>query len=549
MLLSRVPPLWILLLCLWLAAVGLARISGESAGREKLFVIARDGVHKRALMAAVGESSIRIEFEAPGNAHTFSGEFSRGQIEALARRGARFEPVEQIVPLSGRERSGHLGRAGQGSLLASDGPTPRAAGRPSCGDGVCRGREDAASCPLDCGAAAARSNPGGRSCLPQDQQDYPTLLANGAVPLDAGAGVRLFVIDTGTTPRHPDLDVRVCRDVTGRRVKNGCDDANGHGTHTSGAAAASAGRDGLGLIGSAPGATLGVIKICDSLCFSDALVRGIEEAVRRDADIVSLSFAASDTQTLRNAVSHAVANGALFLAAAGNSGPGPNTMAYPAAYPEVVAVGMLDPSRILSPMSSRGVDDGDDGRVGERELELVGGGFVVESTWTDGCYEVLSGTSMATPVVAGLAAAHWQGDAASTRAWLVAGAEDVNNASRVPGVDPTSAGWDPFSGYGLARTAAGTDGGGAARVSAWPSEGAYGEAVLLQVSGPAEASFRIGVTSPSGDWTWGEFRTDAAGRAPVELQPWREPGTWLVSVDFGGGRGSFDPAWATYRQR
>ena len=179
----------------------------------------------------------------------------------------------------------------------------------------------------------------------------------------------------------------------------------------------------------------------------------------------------------------------------------------------------------------------------------VGGGFVVESTWTDGCYEVLSGTSMATPVVAGLAAAHWQGDAASTRAWLVVGAEDVNNASRVPGVDPTSAGWDPFSGYGLARTAAGTDGGGAARVSAWPSEGAYGEAVLLQVSGPAEASFRIGVTSPSGDWTWGEFRTDAAGRAPVELQPWREPGTWLVSVDFGGGRGSFDPAWATYRQR
>jgi subtilisin family serine protease len=288
-------------------------------------------------------------------------------------------------------------------------------------------------------------------CRPQDQEEYQTLLSNGRVPLSAGAGVRLFVIDTGTTPSHPDLDVAVCRDVTGRRARNGCDDGDGHGTHTSGSAAASAGRDGLGLIGGAPGATLGVIKICDGLCFTDALVRGIEEAVKRRADIISLSFAASDSEPLRNAVVHAVESGVLFLAAAGNAGPFPNSIVYPAAYPDVVAVGMLDPSRILSPFSSRGVDDGDDGAVSDRELELVSGGFLVESTWTDGCYRVLSGTSMSTPAVAGLAAANWKGDAASTRAWLVEEAEDIDNSSRVPEVDPSSTGWDAVSGYGLGR--------------------------------------------------------------------------------------------------
>jgi subtilisin len=542
---------WLFLLCVsvWGAAVALAQGPGARGARQKLFVIAEHGVHKQDLMAAASSASLRMELEAPGNAHTFSGEFTPEEIAALSRLGARFEPVEEVYPLVRRERVGHLRaseRRAKASPKAPKAPKVRKAGKPFCGDGVCRGREDATTCPLDCADAGAGD---GRQCRPQDQEEYPTLLSNGEVPLSAGAGVRLFVIDTGTMPTHPDLTVKVCRDVTGRRVRNGCDDDDGHGTHTSGSAAANAGRDGLGLIGGAPGATLGVIKICNGLCFTDALVRGIEEAVKRRADIISLSFSAPDSEPLRNAVVHAVESGVLFLAAAGNAGPSPNSIVYPAAYPEVVAVGMLDPSRILSPISGRGVDDGDDAVVGSRELELVGGGFLVESTWNDGCYRVLSGTSMSTPAVAGLAASNWQGDATRTREWLVEMAEDVDASGRAPEVDPSRAGWDPASGYGLPRTGAGTSGGDAAAVTSRPSEGFYGEEVVLEVSGPPEATYRIGVTSPTGDWSWGQFETDAAGHGSIELSPWRDPGAWLISVDFGGGPHGFDAAWAIYRQR
>jgi hypothetical protein len=257
----------VLFLSLCLTVVAFAQGPRAHAERQKLFVIAAGSSHKQALMAATERSAVRIDFESPHNAHIFSGEFTRGQARALSRLGARFEPVEEIVPQIGRERIGHLrGRP--------HGRGPVAHGKPICGDGRCHRRENPATCPVDCGGTEpgpGDGDPGDRTCLPLDQEDYPTLLGDGEVPLTAGAGVRLFVIDTGTTPGHPDLDVAVCRDVTGRKPSHGCDDSDGHGTHTSGSAAAYAGGDGLGLIGAAPGASLGVIKICDGACFADTL--------------------------------------------------------------------------------------------------------------------------------------------------------------------------------------------------------------------------------------------------------------------------------------
>ena len=67
--------------------------------------------------------------------------------------------------------------------------------------------------------------------------------------------------------------------------------------------------------------------------------------------------------------------------------------------------------------SSRGVNDGDY-IIEEREVEFGAPGVSVESTWNDGCYNYLSGTSMATPHISGLAAKLWQGDAETTRSYL-----------------------------------------------------------------------------------------------------------------------------------
>lgn len=525
---------WLGSLLLVLAVCDSAQAAPE---RTKLFVIGQDVPHKRALMAVAGEGSIRMEFESPGNTAIFSGEFTHGQRIALERLGARFEPVEAIAPSAGHQRFGHL----------QSRERIRPSARPVCGDGKCSGKETADSCPADCSAEP----PGGgedRACVPQDQEEYQTLLSGGVISDSDGAGVRLFVIDTGTTVSHPDLRVSICRNVTGRKPKNDCGDSNGHGTHTSGSAAAMGGIDGLGLYGGAPGATLGFVKICRAQCFSDALVRGIEDAVAHDADIISLSFSASHTTALRNAVLYAAASDVLFFASTSNDGPAENTISYPAAYPEVVGVGILGANRIGNRMTGRGSDDGNDASITDGEVELIGGGFVVESTARDGCYEVLSGTSMATPAVAGFAAANWQsGGAGATRSWLRSVAEDIDSSSRAPGYDPSSAGYDRISGYGLPRTTAGTNGSGGVTVTL-PGTVAAGSGASLTISGPSSAHYRIGIGSPQGDWTFGEFTTDGSGQSPLTFTPWTDAGTWLITVDFGGGRTDFAAGFATFVQ-
>ena len=75
-----------------------------------------------------------------------------------------------------------------------------------------------------------------------------------------------------------------------------------------------------------------------------------------------------------------------------------------------------------------------------------------------------------------------------------------------------------------------------------------GQTVNIVVSGPANSNFRIGVTSPAGDWTFGEFTTDGSGSSALTLTPWTDPGTWLLTVDFGGGATDFGAAYDTFQQ-
>ena len=214
----------------------------------------------------------------------------------------------------------------------------------------------------------------------------------------------------------------------------------------------------------------------------------------------------------------------------------PNTISYPASDANVVAVALLDAASIANTMSSRGVDDGNDLDVDTGEVELAGGGFVIESTSMDGCYATMSGTSMSTPSVAGFAAANWQpGGAFATRAYLQDMlAEDINNTGRASGYDDTAAGFDAITGYGLPRVGAGTDGSILAGVNAVQASVGLGATVNIHVTGPTNSNYRIGVSSPGGGWTFGEFTTDGIGFSGLTLGPWTDPGTWLLTVDFGG---------------
>lgn len=257
-----------------------------------------------------------------------------------------------------------------------------------------------------------------------------------------GVGVKVAVADTGVYKDHPDLKANIvdCVDAQYPSLRKRCADGNGHGTHVAGTIAANGKIKGV-----APDAKIMAIKVCSNggLCWSDDVARGIRYAADNGANIVNLSLGGSSlAMDEKNALDYAVGKGVLIVAAAGNSGPDDNTINYPGAYYKVAAVGATDSLDALTSWSSRGNNYATTAWVvEERDIEFAAPGLSVESTWRDGCYKVISGTSMATPHVSGLSAKVWQGSAVLTRTYLQDRARNYADIGR--------AGDDPDAGFGL----------------------------------------------------------------------------------------------------
>jgi thermitase len=170
-------------------------------------------------------------------------------------------------------------------------------------------------------------------------------------------------------------------------------DDYGHGTHVAGIAAAAA-NNGTGITGVAPGARIMPIKVLDQFgtgWYSD-IAAGIIYAADNGARVINLSLGGTaDSQTLRAAVDYARSRGALVVAATGNTG---GAILYPAAYDPVLAVAATDQSDQIAYFSNRGP-----------QVDVAAPGVDIYSTWpwVSG-YFTKSGTSMAAPHVAGLAA-------------------------------------------------------------------------------------------------------------------------------------------------
>ena len=339
----------------------------------------------------------------------FTTELTQGQIRALQRLGVGIEPVQLYHIL----------------------------GRPVCGDGACQGNEPK-TCPEDCSSSPEPEPKPERSCYPNVQKPYGVEMVNGGV---GGAGVNVAVLDTGVDKDHLDLDIKLCKDTTKRGVKSGCSDNNGHGTHVAGTIAANGGSDGKGIFGVAPETNLWVVKVCGpSGCWTDDIAEAIRYVSDHGANVISMSLGGNTQSSLvRDAIDYAVSKGVLVVAAAGNDGPAEGTIDYPGANVKVIAVGAIDASEAVPDWSSRGVND-NDYVIEEKEVEFGAPGVLVESTWNNGCYNTISGTSMATPYVAGLAAKLWQGSATDTRTYLQELAKNH---------DLFSVGDDTATGFGL----------------------------------------------------------------------------------------------------
>lgn len=286
-----------------------------------------------------------------------------------------------------------------------------------------------------------------RQYFPSDQTPWgiEKVYNNSSVTSTSGGdGVDVAVLDTGVLKTHLDLTRRVtqCKDFTSPRgIKDGsCADGNGHGTHVAGTVLADGGVDGKGIWGVAPSARLFAYRVCGAggSCWSDDIAAAIRHAADQGAEIISMSLGSNSESTLiRDAIDYATAKGTLIVAAAGNDGPLDGSIDYPGANAKVMAVGAIDVLNAVPTWSSRGINNGDY-IVTAREVEFGAPGVNVESAWNDGSYRVISGTSMATPHVSGLAAKLWQGSASTTRAYLHTISQDI-----------WTAGDDTATGFGL----------------------------------------------------------------------------------------------------
>lgn len=247
---------------------------------------------------------------------------------------------------------------------------------------------------------------------------------------DFGANVNVAVIDSGVDYTHPDLSLN---------YKDGYDfvnddvdpmDDHGHGTHVAGTIAAAT-CPGVGVAPSANIYALKVLSASGSGDYAD-IVAAIQWCTENDIDIANLSLGSKGDPgvTVQQACDTAYAAGVLIVAAAGNEGR-PNgkgdTVIYPARYNSVIAVAASDSSDRRASFSSTGPD-----------VELIAPGVSILSTIPNDAYASWSGTSMASPHVAGAAALVWAAvptlSNEGVRTLLASTSEDL-------GLDSTQQGW------------------------------------------------------------------------------------------------------------
>jgi minor extracellular protease Epr len=252
-----------------------------------------------------------------------------------------------------------------------------------------------------------------------------------------GNGVKIAIIDTGISKKHPDLTVAGGVNLVGTAQNKKWDDDNGHGTHVAGIIGAC--NNSIGVVGVAYDSELYAVKVLDSNGngqISD-VIEGIEWAMENDMDIISLSLGTNlYSQALEDACEVAYNSDILLVAAAGNSGDGnldTNDVDYPAKFDSVIAVAAIDCNNVSPVWSADGT-----------EVELAAPGVDIYSTCLEGSYLTSSGTSMAAPFVSGVAALIKSENPSLS-------SEEIRNLLAYNAIDLGTIGKDGTFGFGLVQ--------------------------------------------------------------------------------------------------
>ncbi|KXK11190.1 MAG: Subtilisin DY [Microgenomates bacterium OLB23] len=259
--------------------------------------------------------------------------------------------------------------------------------------------------------------------------------------------VKVGVVDTGIEVNHPDLKANTLKsEGMGPGCPNNTDTGN-HGSHVAGTIGA-VGNNTTGVAGVNWAVSMnGYAVLCAGGSGSLAsIAAGVNKAVADGNKVINMSLGgSSDSTTFHNAIINAKNSGVTVVVAAGNcwnqpqsqkcplSNPtqrGSSDYTYPAAYPEVITTAATTSSDQSASFSNRG-----------RANDIAAPGVQIESTWPPSTYQSISGTSMASPHVAGAA-----GLLLSVNPNLTP--DQVQNALQCTADDLGAAGWDEVFGHG-----------------------------------------------------------------------------------------------------
>jgi len=236
------------------------------------------------------------------------------------------------------------------------------------------------------------AKPGGGGTQPAQETPWGIARVNGGA---AGLFATAWVIDTGIDLDHPDLKVDVGRSRSFLANDSSPNDLNGHGTHVAGTIAAL--DNTIGVIGVAPGAVTVAVRVLDRR--GSGTISGVIAGVDyvgtfgRSGDVANMSLGGGASQALDDAVVGAAAGGVRFAVAAGNDSA--NAMNYSPARAEGPNVFTVSAFAIGDKWATYS-------NFGNPPIEYGEPGSSIKSTWLNGGYNTISGTSMATPHLAGL---------------------------------------------------------------------------------------------------------------------------------------------------
>jgi subtilisin family serine protease len=241
------------------------------------------------------------------------------------------------------------------------------------------------------------------ACAPDGGGEDPPAEGNQTTPwgitrvggFSNGAGLTAWVIDTGIDFNHADLNVDVGRSANFvQRGKDSAKDGNGHGTHVAGTIAAI--HNGIDVVGVAAGATVVAVRVLDnggSGSYSGVIAGVDYVAVNGIGDVANMSLGGPPSTALDNAVRAAAAAGVKFALAAGNSGDDANSHSPARANgSNIYTVSAINSSDCLASWSN----------WGNPPVDYAAPGVSILSTKKGGGTTTYSGTSMASPHVAGL---------------------------------------------------------------------------------------------------------------------------------------------------